>query len=398
MEVLIAEDEVVSRQLLQGQREDLGDRVTVASDGVEAWELLEQQDFSIVITDWMMPGMDGLELVRRIRSRESQSYVYIIVLTAKSEKQDVVQGIMEGADDFLVKPYDLDELSVILRAGERIVDLEKRLQSRNDELLSAKREIEVANKRMQRDLEAAARIQRSLLPAAKPEFTDVTFAWVYRPCDELAGDIFNVISLSEELLGIYVLDVVGHGVPAALLSVTLSRFLSPTAGNSSVLFSSAPDGKRPLTPAELATELNRQFPMHDSGQFFTLLFGYYDTRTRELRYVSAGHPGPVHIPAAGPPQYLRTEGFPIGVSDQPAYREECLTLAAGDHILFYSDGLSEAENAAGEYFGVERIQQCLAQRPHNVEQAIDCLVQGITGWCGGERQKDDISILAMAVC
>ena len=131
MRVLIAEDEPVSRRLLQSYLQKWGYEVTVAQDGDEAWQLFEAGDTPIVITDWMMPGLDGLELIRRIRGAPRTGYVVTILLTARAQKEDLVEGMEAGADDFLTKPFDRDELRVRLRAAERIIGLEQSLAEQN---------------------------------------------------------------------------------------------------------------------------------------------------------------------------------------------------------------------------------------------------------------------------
>ena len=127
MNVLIAEDDPVSRRLLQSQLEKWGHEVTAASGGGEAWRLFQSGTFSLVISDWMMPEMDGPELVRRIRACPRPGYVYVILLTSRADKADVVAGMEAGADDFVTKPFDREELRVRLRAGERIIQLEHTL-------------------------------------------------------------------------------------------------------------------------------------------------------------------------------------------------------------------------------------------------------------------------------
>jgi two-component system NtrC family sensor kinase len=137
MKILIAEDDPVSRRLLQSYLERWGHEVTSAQDGAEAWRLFEEGDFPIVISDWMMPEMDGLELIRRVREAQRAGYVYAILLTAMSQKEDIVRGMEAGADDFLTKPFDRDELRVRLRAGERIIELERSLEEQNRALREA---------------------------------------------------------------------------------------------------------------------------------------------------------------------------------------------------------------------------------------------------------------------
>jgi signal transduction histidine kinase len=131
MNVLIAEDDPISRRRLESHLGRWGHEVTAAAGGGEAWRLFEAGSFPLVISDWMMPEIDGPELVRRIRACPRPGYVYIILLTARSEKEDVVQGMEAGADDFVTKPFDREELRVRLRAGERIIQLEHTLAEQN---------------------------------------------------------------------------------------------------------------------------------------------------------------------------------------------------------------------------------------------------------------------------
>ncbi|HJT77754.1 MAG TPA: response regulator, partial [Gemmataceae bacterium] len=131
MKVLIAEDDSISRRLLQMHLEKWGHQPTVAANGRRAWELFAAEEFPIVLTDWQMPEMDGLELVRRVRAAARPHYVYVILLTALSDKADVVKGMESGADDFIAKPFDREELRVRLRAGERVLGLERSLAEQN---------------------------------------------------------------------------------------------------------------------------------------------------------------------------------------------------------------------------------------------------------------------------
>src|SRR5262249_31781006 len=143
-----AEDDLISAQVLRSCLEKWGHQVVTAADGAEAWRLFEGDQINLVISDWMMPEMDGLELIRRIRLCQRSGYVYTILLTAKSKKEDLVKGMEAGADDFLAKPFDREELRVRLRAGERIVQLEQNLARRNEELQQANEQITAANERM----------------------------------------------------------------------------------------------------------------------------------------------------------------------------------------------------------------------------------------------------------
>jgi phosphoserine phosphatase RsbU/P len=283
---------------------------------------------------------------------------------------------------------------VRLRAGERIVALEQDLARRNEELLAA-------NRHMKQNLDAAARVQRALLPAALPERKEVAFAWSFKPCEELAGDIFGVVPLDDEHVAVYVLDVSGHGVAAALLSVSVRHFLTSIPAAGSVLWESIPGkpGSQPARPAEVARQLNRRFPIEEtSGQFFTILYGVLHLPSREFRFVSAGHPGPVHVPHGKPPELLRVSGFPIGITDEAIGEEHRLTLAPGDRLYLYSDGIPDAFNAAGEQFGSERLLDTLAQgRTAPLQESLTRLLTDLDQWGGATQLTDDVSVLAVEI-
>ncbi|KKK70358.1 hypothetical protein LCGC14_2924780, partial [marine sediment metagenome] len=304
--VLIAEDSRVQAQYMRDVLEQYNYHVCVTHDGEEAWDEFEKKIFPIVISDWEMPRMDGLELIRRIRSCRRSGYVYTLLVTAKGQKEDLIKGMEAGADDFLTKPFDSDELKVRLRAGERILSLEQILADQN-------RALKKANKRMSSDLEAAAKIQTALLPTVQKDIQGLNYTWFFKPCEELAGDLFNVFMLDRDKVGFYVLDVSGHGVPAALLSVTLNQLLSPNPDQSNLLVQRKGDYFSAFveSPGNVAEKLNKQFPIDSTaGRYFTLLYGILDLKSHDLRYVSAGHPGIIYLPVNAEPEMWRIPGLP----------------------------------------------------------------------------------------
>lgn len=137
MKVLIADDDPVSRRLLQSYLQKWGYDVAAAVNGADAWRIFEREEFPVVITDWVMPEVDGAELIRRIRASRGPHYVYAILLTSRSHKEDLVEGMDAGADDFVNKPFLAEELRVRLRAGERVVNLERALADQNRALREA---------------------------------------------------------------------------------------------------------------------------------------------------------------------------------------------------------------------------------------------------------------------
>ena len=397
MKILIAEDERVSRRLLESRLKKWGYDVTAAEDGAEAWDLFQEEHFPMVISDWMMPKMDGLELLKKIRSIERPGYVYTILLTARSEKDDLLAGMDSGADDFIAKPFDKDELLARLKVGLRINNLERNLEQRNQELGKI-------NERMKRDLEAAAKIQQSFLPTKLPECEKVEFAWKYVPCDELAGDTLNVFFLDEEHIGLYLLDVSGHGVPAALLSVNLSRILNPNPGQSDLLKEhnlNSENGYQIVPPEDVADRLNQRFPLDNTTeQYFTMQYGQLNIKSGILKFFSAGHPPMIHVKKDGSSKAIQVRSMPIGfmVGVGKVYNEETLKLENGDRLYFYSDGIIEAMNSEREQFGVERLLENLGTaRSTPLSETLGNISDRIDKWTNGKGCGDDLSILALEI-
>jgi serine/threonine protein kinase len=331
MKILIAEDHELTRFKLQKDLEKWGHQVTIAADGEQAWQLFQSDEFPIVITDWEMPNVDGLELVRRIRGRENADYNYIIMLTAKAEMQDVISGISAGADDFLTKPFQRDELQVRLRAGMRTAKLI--------------RELKETNRRLKRSLGAAAQVQNSSMPTTMPTVPGFVFAWEHRGHDGVGGDMLNVVPLDDNQIALYVLDVSGEGVPAALLATSLSRVMSQGSDADSVLIE-LPDNAsevRVLEPCEVARALNRRFiESQVTNQFYTLAYGVLNTATREFCFTSAGHTPIVHQRKNTSPTMLDVSGFPIGMApESEEFEQKSVQLEPGDRLFIYSDGLFE---------------------------------------------------------
>ncbi len=394
MKILIAEDDAISRKLLQRRLEKWGHEVVEARNGAEAWSIFEQEAFDMVISDWMMPQMDGIDLIRRIRAKKNNNYVYTIILTAKSLKEDLIAGMEAGADDFLTKPFDADELKMRLRAGERIIELQKSLKEKN-------RVLENINARIQHDLKMAAEIQKSLLPTRAPRLQNVQIEWFFQPCDELAGDIFNVFRLDEKHLGMYVLDVSGHGVAAALRSVTLSYLLSPShmQAGLGLDFPNGTDESAMFSPAQVVNHLNQQFPLElNTGQFFTILYGILNIPEKTFRYVSAGHPEIILLNGDGIAEVIENAALPVGILEDYRYQENTLQLHSGNRMVLYSDGLVEAKNAGMEEFGKERLQRIMEEWRHRpLKEAIQALTDELRRWKNGEHFEDDVTILALEI-
>lgn len=393
--LLVVDDDELNRDMLSRRLIRKGFDVTLAVDGPDALRAVERGGLDLVLLDVMMPGLNGVEVLREIRRTHPATSLPVIMATARDGSDEVVEALALGASDYVIKPIDFPvalariETQLALKgAFDEIRRLERSLADRNHALTAA-------NKRMGRDLEAAARVQLSALPPPDPSYPGVEFAWLYQPCDVLAGDFLNVVPLGGGLIGFYVLDVSGHGVASSLLAVTLGRLLSPAADRSTILVE-GPD-RRAVSPGKVLDELNRRFPFDaETEQFFTIFYGLLDAPTGRLRYASAGHPGPIWLPAGGTATILDGAGFPVGLVETPVAEHE-VELGVGDRLVVYSDGLLEAAGAGDlGMFGTARIAGALAARAEGpLGEALAASVAAALEHSGEQGFADDVSVLGL---
>jgi sigma-B regulation protein RsbU (phosphoserine phosphatase) len=389
--ILVVDDNEMNRDLLSRRLARKGHTVEVAEDGPAALRFIEHDEFDLVLLDIMMPGMDGYEVLEKIRGRHEADDLPVIMATAKSESEDIVAALKLGANDYVTKPFDFPV--VLARVNTQLA------------LRKSRRELMAAHCRMKKDLEAAAKIQQTLLPSGGPGIDGVRCAWRYRPCDELAGDTLNVIPFDQHRVGLYVLDVSGHGVPSSLLSVILSRSLSATDDGSSVLWTTDENSRqrRVASPIEVADELSRRFPYDEvNHQYFTMVYGVLDSQRRSFTYVSAGHPPILQLSSAGEAVLHSSTGPPVALIPAevaPSVFEQVeIELAPGDRLYLYSDGVPEAKGPGDEDFGEERIIEALVPAlDRDLDDSIEDLLRHVWTWGGGGCPGDDVSVLAVEI-
>jgi sigma-B regulation protein RsbU (phosphoserine phosphatase) len=396
VKILLVDDDRVARRIHSILLRAQGHEVVEAADGALAWQLVVESDISFVVSDWVMPNLAGVDLCRRIRAAALDRYVYVILCTSKGAKTDLIEGMDAGADDFLVKPVGPDELRVKVRAGERVLNLQQGLAQKNDELARTNQQLQSSHKLLEDDLKAAAWMQQRLLPPPALEANGLRCHWRFEPSGYVAGDIFNFFAMDEREVGFYLLDVSGHGVPAAMLSVTLSMILKPDASRGSPLrrLNRATQLSEILSPGDAIRELNRRFQTKDD-RYFTMIYGLFDTSSSILRIAQAGHPGPVLIGKNGHPEILGTGGMPVGLWNEIDF--DCLEVPvkAGDRLLLNSDGVTECINRKGKAFGEQRLLAYLAGASQSLDQLLEGLLEEIRNWRDGVESRDDVSLLAI---
>jgi sigma-B regulation protein RsbU (phosphoserine phosphatase) len=385
--IIVVDDNEMNRDMLSRRLTKQGYDIVAVSSGQEALDEIAANDADLVLLDIMMPGMDGFEVLRRIRETRSQFELPVIMATAKDEGTDVVRALDMGANDYVTKPFDYPVVKA--RVATQV------------QLKHSHEELKASNARMANDLAAAARVQSSLLPKEDLAVDGYKFAWRYHPCDELAGDALNIHRLDDGKIIFYLLDVSGHGVPSALLSVSIVHSLHPAPGPSSVIWEAREDGAgfNLLAPSHVAERLNALYPiMENGGLYFTMIYGILDPGTRSLRLVMAGHPQPVKVGNDGSAELLGEVNPPIGVIDGVEYAEAEYILFEGDRLLFYSDGLTEMFGPEDEMFGEDRLMEYMdGSRAFSLPKCLDGVTEYVLGWSGRNRYEDDLSLLALDV-
>ena len=257
------------------------------------------------------------------------------------------------------------------------------------------RQLALAYEQARHELNAAAEMQKHLLPSPAA-ICGLDFAWRYIPCRFVAGDIFNYFRLDETRIAFYLIDVAGHGVPAAMLSFTLSTILSPKNGQLRRLIP-RPPGYEVIPPAEVVAELNRQFQSGpDVASYFTMTYGLIDLIDHHLTLVQAGSPYPLLVSRAGDVSQVGSGGPPVGLLERMTYEEVRVPFGPGDRLVLCSDGVTECAGRNGDFFPQELVTDLLlegADRP--LAAALDLLGDELRRWRGREEFDDDVTILVV---
>ena len=387
--LLLVDDDRVHSRLLEARLSRAGYRVVMASTGKEGLELARQHRPVVLLCDWLMDGMDGVEVCRKLRADPDIASTYVILLTSRSRVEDRVTGLDSGADDFLSKPVDSEELMARVRSGVRLYQANERLQSLADELQRQK-------SRLDAELAEAAGYVRSLLPGplpmndadAGPSAASVVRAEsLFMPSHELGGDVFDYFWIDDDHFALYLADASGHGLAAAFPSIALHSVVR--SGSLRV------DLRR---PAAVLQALNVSFSMErQQGRYLTMWYGVFHRRQRRLRYASAGHPPALlwSNHEKTPLSKLSGHGMALGLFEDATYGSTSVQLVDSATLLLYSDGIYEVPTVAGGMWTLADFIQLVEQHRCSVQvpQGLEALVERVGVETGGLHFPDDYALV-----
>jgi phosphoserine phosphatase RsbU/P len=379
--VLVVDDEADISTILTLTLRRAGFQVTAASDGVDGLSKLAEHTPDLVVLDVMMPRLDGLEMLRRIRSEPATSTIPVILLTARAQVADRLVGFEHGADDYVAKPFEPNEVVARVRALLRRTE-QARLTRPLLGLLGAWSSAE-GLAQLQRDLETTREIQTRLIPAVAPRLGGLQTATALRPSMIVGGDFFDVVPMGD-LIGVAVGDVSGKGIPAALLMVMVRTLLREIANELS----------DPATVlARLNASLCRDMP---PSMFVTALLTVLDpSREGVLHIASGGHPAPILMRRDHPPVPIDVDGAIIGAFPDARFGQAEIRLEPGDTLVLVSDGVLETLDRGGRRSGLAGLISLL-QTHREVSPAQ--LVQAIVAYAvnrEGAKLRDDVTVFVL---
>lgn len=368
--ILVADDQTDILQALRLLLVDAGYEADLVSSVGDVIDRVATRPYDLLLMDLnytrdTTSGREGLDLLEKVRARDAA--LPVVVMTGWGSIDTAVEAMRRGARSFVQKPWDDTTLVEVV-------------QREVAEGQAARRR----DARFSRDYEEARQIQRALLPGVMPSLRGCQVAARWTPAAGIGGDCYDVLRFSDTRVALSIADVVGKGLPAALLMSNLQAavraFATPAA-----------------EPHDVCGSVNRLLCRNiASGKFVTFCYTVIDLEQGVITYSNAGHNPPLIVRADGRVDQLATTGLVLGVSSDWTYTTGTAAFHPGDRLICYTDGMTEARSAADEEFGEDRLAQLAAgSRDHSVEALADALIAAVTAWTSGPAQ-DDATLIVVA--
>ncbi|MEH2007045.1 PP2C family protein-serine/threonine phosphatase [Nostoc sp.] len=388
--ILVIDDDPIVRTVLKRTLQNQGYDTSVASNGQEGIAQAQLLHPALIICDWMMSQLDGLEVCRRIRADIELATTFFILLTARGaapgEEEDRVRGLDAGADEFISKPIEMNELKARVRAGLRLHQLNQDLQSQKQALETLNQNLQTQKQILEAELVEAADYVRSLLPS--PLVGAVTTESLFIPSAQLGGDCFDHHWIDEDNLAIYLLDVSGHGVGSALLSVSVLN----------VLRSQSLPNTNFCEPSEVLKALNHAFQMRKHGdKYFTIWYGVYHPLKRQLIYANAGHPPALLLSNTSTNsiqvKQLTSLDLPIGFLPEVQFEDAVFEIEENSTLYIFSDGTYEINQPDGQMWGIDAFIDLLTEYSLKDTCNLNQLLAKILTLNAQDNLDDDLSLV-----
>ncbi len=364
--VLIIDDNEMNRDICQIHLEELSIPLHLAQDGEQGLTLAKQHQPDLILLDIMMPVIDGFEVLRQLKQLPKLKDVPILMLTAKTETNAVVTALELGANDYLRKPFE----------GEELIARAKTL------LKSRALELQIAA-----DLEAGAKMQEKFLTDASGtvkifENSGYNIHVFNKPHSTVSGDFYYSFTNSKDEPSLLIGDSTGHGLSAALISMRIIGLLQQISTTI----------EAPEQPLEkLNSDISGLLP---SGNFVAgSSFVFEDDK---VIYSNAAQPYPILIAQDGITE-IQLDAMPLGINPDSTYQNKTITLNAGDKLILYTDGLIEATNQMDEVYGQKRLLESISKHRHeqDTEIILDALVQDVKEFIGDYEYDDDVTLIVI---
>jgi sigma-B regulation protein RsbU (phosphoserine phosphatase) len=392
--VLVVDDSRAQRHMLSMQLKRWGYRVSDCDSALAALEVCAALDVDIIISDWMMPGLTGLEFCRSFRELGRENYGYFILLTSKSEKTEIADGLEAGADDFLAKPVSGNELRARLRAGERMLAMQAELLAKNRIVARTLAELQELYDSLDRDLIEARKLQQTLIRDRVRDYGWAKASLMLRNSGRVGGDLVGSFKVDEDRVAVYAIDVSGHGVASAMMTARLAGFLAGSSPDQNLAFAKGADGGHILLPPNAVADRFNRLMLEEiqAEQYFTMVFAVVDRSEGTLSIVQAGHPHPVLLRHSGQVVRLGNGGLPVGLVTDAPYETCTVSVAPGDRLILVSDGITECPRLSGFDFGEDGLVDSLSRSAHlSGADLLEALVWDLGQAAGITSFPDDVS-------
>lgn len=392
--ILVIDDDPDILALLEMSLTSDGFNVITANEGPLGLQNAKAEQPDLILLDVMMPQMDGLEVIKRLKDDTDTRAIPVLWLTAKSQTEDKLKGLEFGGDDYITKPFDLREVTARINAvlgRTRPVKYINPLINAMGDSFSEEGVAELGS-----HLQAAAEIQMKLLPEKPPTYDGFDIATLFRSSTSVSGDFYDFIPLTDTRIGVVLGDVKGHGIPAALLMVmiqTASRLLSNQAD----------------CPATILKGINTLlFQNTDLEQFATMVYGILELDSGRFTYSNGGHCPPIHFITDSENsdnhnqneekfELLETGGMLIGAFDIATFSSDTCQLTQGDVLVLYTDGVTETEGQEpNDFYGEERLIECFSKYiTLSAESLCAVLQKELMEFSGTTQTKDDRAVVVI---